>query len=380
MTTGSDETFRFFDNREKYLLFATTCSEKRETAKRVGRELDRLSPRPPAFRVFQTGSGEGTILNLLLRQLHFRWPDVPFLVVVREKNPEFIRMALDSLADRFREHPALVVVVTNLGYRDLARGGLAGPGGAAPLMWRELALTGTTAQAFDAQINGELGFINEAWEKRSSAETGLPVSAHPAAFVLYRADRRFALDRVVPAQGDGCPAFDLIVASHPYRARLPAAVKARMVLAPLAARLAPGGRLIAIQATGDDPGMEIIREVWPEEAPFATPRGALLQAIERELGDARPDLACIDPAEPEFRYCLQLNPNDVDSNIGTSTLLAAWNAATYVAQIDDARLTRAMSEGAYLDGTRKVLAAHQGLWFNNECLLVTRAGEGETPL
>jgi hypothetical protein len=138
--------------------------------------------------------------------------------------------------------------------------------------------------------------------------------------------------------------------------------------------------LIAIQATGDDPGMEIIREVWPEEAPFATPRGALLQAIERELGDARPDLACIDPAEPEFRYCLQLNPNDVDSNIGTSTLLAAWNAATYVAQIDDARLTRAMSEGAYLDGTRKVLAAHQGLWFNNECLLVTRAGEGETPL
>ena len=32
--------FRFYDNREKYLLFTTTCSEKQETARRIGREFD----------------------------------------------------------------------------------------------------------------------------------------------------------------------------------------------------------------------------------------------------------------------------------------------------------------------------------------------------
>ena len=36
------EPFRFFDNREKYLLFVTTTSEKAVVAARVGKELDLL--------------------------------------------------------------------------------------------------------------------------------------------------------------------------------------------------------------------------------------------------------------------------------------------------------------------------------------------------
>src|ERR1700742_5282801 len=44
--------FRFFENRQKYLLFVHTCSEKRMVAGRVGLELSTLHPRPPALRVF----------------------------------------------------------------------------------------------------------------------------------------------------------------------------------------------------------------------------------------------------------------------------------------------------------------------------------------
>ena len=44
---GAPRHFRFFDNREKYLLFVTTCSEKWAVAERVGRELERLRPTPP---------------------------------------------------------------------------------------------------------------------------------------------------------------------------------------------------------------------------------------------------------------------------------------------------------------------------------------------
>ena len=61
-----------------------------------------------------------------------------------------------------------------------------------------------------------------------------------------------------------------------------------------------------------------------------------------------------------------------DTFIGTSTLLAAWNAATYVAQIEDERLTAAMSSSAYLDATREVLRRHAGLWFNDESYLIKR--------
>src|SRR5256885_12029164 len=42
----SEKNFRFFDNRQKYLLFVNTCSEKEVVAGRVGLELgDRKSTR-----------------------------------------------------------------------------------------------------------------------------------------------------------------------------------------------------------------------------------------------------------------------------------------------------------------------------------------------
>ena len=59
-------------------------------------------------------------------------------------------------------------------------------------------------------------------------------------------------------------------------------------------------------------------------------------------------------------------------NIGTSTRLAAWDAAVYVAQIDDDRINRAMSDGAYLDATAEVVARHGGLWFVDESFVVVR--------
>src|ERR1700733_16135747 len=39
--------FRFFENRQKYLLFVHTCSEKRVIAERVSLELSSIHPRPP---------------------------------------------------------------------------------------------------------------------------------------------------------------------------------------------------------------------------------------------------------------------------------------------------------------------------------------------
>src|SRR6476659_4983166 len=39
--------FRFFDNRQKYLLFVNTCSEKWVVASRVALELGNIHPRPP---------------------------------------------------------------------------------------------------------------------------------------------------------------------------------------------------------------------------------------------------------------------------------------------------------------------------------------------
>ena len=175
-------------------------------------------------------------------------------------------------------------------------------------------------------------------------------------------------------KGDSHHEYDLIVAAQPFRARSTAKVKVRNVLAPLARSLAPGGCMVVIQSTGKDPGMEIIRGIWPDEDPFRTPRQELLRELSSQLSDSHPELRFLSypDSRAQFRYDLRLPLSELESNISTSTLLAAWNAATYVAQIDDERLTPAMSQGDYIDVTSEVLQKYQGLWFVDESFNVAR--------
>ncbi len=242
------------------------------------------------------------------------------------------------------------------------------------LKWREVALSGSSAHEFGAQIGAELAFVDEAWRTTPSPVTGNSLYDAPSVLVLYRADHAFALHDVIPERGRTDHAYDLVIASQPYRCRLPAEKKVNDLLAPLASSLAPGGRMIAIQSTGRDPGMEIVRAVWPDDDPFPTPRGVLIDALRARLKRDMRDVVYLSPSakNAEFRYRLQLDPNEVDTTIGTSTLLAAWNAAVYVAQIEDRRLTHAMSRSGYLEATRDVLREHDGLWFTNECIVVAR--------
>jgi len=65
-------------------------------------------------------------------------------------------------------------------------------------------------------------------------------------------------------------------------------------------------------------------------------------------------------------------PSEISETIGTSTLFAAWNAAVYVAQVEDERLSEAISSGAYLEATRDVLREHGGLWFCDESYVISR--------
>src|SRR5258708_36138826 len=69
--------FRFFENRQKYLLFVHTCSEKRVIADRVALELGSIHPRPPALRVFDAGVGDGTVLARVIPPIHAPFPPIP---------------------------------------------------------------------------------------------------------------------------------------------------------------------------------------------------------------------------------------------------------------------------------------------------------------
>ena len=84
------------------------------------------------------------------------------------------------------------------------------------------------------------------------------------------------------------PNYDLVIASQPYRARASLEFKAKRVVAPLAKALGPGGRLIAIHSHGHDPGMEIIRKVWPDDNPFVHDRHQIMKDGEARARHRRP--------------------------------------------------------------------------------------------
>ena len=123
--------FRFYDNRQKYLAFVNTCNEKWKVAERTGHELALLEPRPPALRLFDAGIGVGKEISL-----------------------EDVRLTLEKLPDRLIEHPASVIVVTNLYYAESPWLAPADPSRAGEMNWIELGLGGGSAQEFGEQLRG----------------------------------------------------------------------------------------------------------------------------------------------------------------------------------------------------------------------------------
>ncbi len=366
--------FRFFDNRQKYLLFVNTCSEKEVVARRVGLELASIHPAPPAVRVFDAGMGDGTVLTRVLREMHRRFPTMPFYVLGKEISLEDVRLSLDKMADRFYEHPSTVLIVTNMYYTEAPWLSPKALGSATSMIWKDVRLSGATASEFSQQIEELAPFLGRHWQARHSAKTGNPIYERPVVLVIYREDFRFLLDDVIPRQGRTRADFDLVIASQPYRARMPAAFKASRVIAPLVRALRAGGRLLGIHSCGRDPGLEIIQRMWPGEQPFETTRHDILRAVRSELGkEARHyNFNAYADSRAVFRYDMHTLPTEIADSIGTSTLFAAWNAAVYVAQIDDERLGQVLGERRYLEATREVLREHGSLWFHDESYVISQ--------
>jgi hypothetical protein len=366
--------FRFYDNRQKYLAFITTCNEKSAIARRAAHEMTLLRPTPPALRIFDAGMGDGTVLTRVMRSTHRLFPTVPLFVVAKEISLEDVRLGLEKLPDRLFEHPATVFVVTNLNYAEAPRLMPRDAHLAAALNWQEVRLTGSTAHEYAEQIEDLAPALANGWQTTPSPKTGNPQVVRPSVLVIYREDHKFLLDNVIPKPGSIFEHYDLVIASQPWRARMGAEFKVKKVLAPLARSLAPGGRLLAIQSYGHDPGLEIIQQLWPQEQPFQVDRHELLTTLRRELGRDARDFSLSAPPDDKavFRYEMHTLPSEIGDRIGTSTLFAAWNAAIYVNQIEDERLDEVVPNGAYLAATQSVLQKHGGLWFNDEAFVVSR--------
>ena len=64
---------------------------------------------------------DGTALTRAMRamrHMHQRYPMLPFYVTGKKISLEDVRLVLEKMPDRFHEHPATVLVITNLYYSE----------------------------------------------------------------------------------------------------------------------------------------------------------------------------------------------------------------------------------------------------------------------
>ena len=368
------KNFRFFDNRQKYLLFVSTCSEKEVISNRIGMELGHVRPKPPALRVFDAGMGDGTVLAGVMREMHHRFPTMPFYISGKEISLEDVRICLSKMSDRLFEHPASVLVFTNLFYSEAPWLKPKSMISSSTMVWKEVALQGSSSHEFSEQLGGLREFLDGNWQAGHSPKTGNPIYERPTVLVIYREDHKFLLNNVIPKQDIKKADFDLVIASQPYRLRVSSQNKSRNVLLPLVNSLGNGGRLIGIHSSGEDPGHEIIKYIWPNDNPFISNRHSLLKALKTELGSDRRyfNIKSNSDIRSIFKYHMHSLPSELEASIGTSTLFAAWNAATYVGQIDEQRLEEAMKSVDYLEITQEILKKFGGLWFNDESYTISK--------
>ncbi len=241
--------FRFFDNRQKYLLFVNTCSEKWVVADRVTQELANIHPRPPALRLFDAGVGDGTVLARVMRAMHARFPTMPFYITGKEISLEDVRLSLERMPDRFFEHPATVLVLTNMFYSE------------APWLRPN---SPTAAHEHDLEGRGAQRQLEPRVRRADHGAAAVPLRGVDGA--RQREDRQSDLrppggarhlprGPQVPARfaSSRAPARSMPTTtwSSPRSLIAPASpveFKVKNVVAPLARAIGPGGRLIGIHS------------------------------------------------------------------------------------------------------------------------------------
>jgi hypothetical protein len=365
------KNFRFFDNRQKYLLFVTTTNEKNRIADAIHPYIKKIKPSMPGIKIFDAGMGDGSLLMNVMRQCHQEKPNIPLLFSTKEISMEDVRLGLEKLPDRFIEHKNTVFVISNLHYAEAASLKSKNEKKQKKINWKVIKLKGETSIDFSNQLRKLNGYLEKNWQIERDSKSGNPTYKTPSVLVIYRKDQEFVLNDIIPTKKNSENKFDLIIASQPYRSRITAEKKVKYVIQPMLKALAPQGKLLTIHACGKDPANQIIQKLWPNENPFPSLSGDIIRFIKLNLNEHFLKQLSFKKKQ-QIRCNLRALPNEISGGISTSIIFSAWNAAVYVNQIDEEKILRAQKSSLYENIVSEILSKHKGLYFNNELFVIEK--------
>ena len=189
--------------------------------------------------MFDAGVGDGTVLARVMRSMHGRFPHMPFYIAGKELSLEDVKLTLDKVPDRLFEHPATVMVLTNMYYAEAPW--LAPRSPRLPPAWSGARWPcGDILRRIRGPDRGPRAVSGGELAGQRQPRTGMPIYERPVVLVFYREDHQFLLDSVIPRAGRAEANFDLVIASQPYRAKSSVNFRARRIIAPLARAVAAG--------------------------------------------------------------------------------------------------------------------------------------------
>ena len=362
--------FRFFDSRQKYLLFVTTTNEKATIANHISPLVSKIVPQKPALKIFDAGLGDGTLLMHVLRDCHRQFPTIPFLVVGKEISLEDVRLTSEKLPDRFIEHPNMIFILTNMHYNEAVKLKTNNPKKEKKTNWHKVALKGNSSFEFSHQLNNLDDILKESWQVEKN-KNGNTTYKDPSVIVIFREDQEMTIDNIIPRKDQEFHNFDLIIASQPYRSRISEKQKVNYVINPMINSLDKNGKLVITHAYGNDPGSDLIKKIWPNDNPFPNLGKDIMNYLKNNL-DVKILNNLIFHKPKIFKYYLRALPNEIENGISTSLVFSAWNNINYVAQINDDKIKEAEKNGNCFGLLSDILKQNEGLFFNNEFLVIEK--------
>ncbi len=318
----------FFDSRDKYLSFINSTNEKSKIAFEIANYLKKIKIKGDAFKIFDAGTGDGTIISTLLSAVHDKFPEDPIIVVGKEISIDDINALLSYLGYRFFEHKNLVFCVTNVSYKDVHEENFS------ECKFLKKELIGNSSFSFNQQLMSMSEVIKKNWElKEDSASTTLKPK-QKSFLAIYRKDQKISLNHVIPKKLKDIPKlYDFVIASQAFRLRSPYQRTLNLVLLPLLKMLNKNGQLFFIYSSGDDFTKKILNQFFPKISPF-------------QYNNPKAFISHISENIPNFKKKYKVSTSSLlfsFLNISLSSTrkfspmnsLGLWNAITYVGQISE---------------------------------------------
>ena len=332
----------FFDSRDKYLSFINSTNEKTKIAFEIARYLKKAKIKGDAFKIFDAGTGDGTIISTLLSAVHDKFPEDPILIVGKEISIDDINALLSYLGYRFYEHKNLVFCITNSSYQDIHNQQFK------KCKFLKKELVGNSSFSFNQQLMNMSEIIKKNWELKEDNLSTILKPKQKCFMVIYRKDQKISLNHLIPKKLIDLPKlYDFIIASQAFRLRSPYERTLNLVLMPLLKMLSRNGQLFFIYSSGNDFTKKILKQFFPKINPY-------------KYNDPKIFIKSISKKIPLFKKKYKVSISTFlfsFLNISLSSKkkfspmnsLGLWNAITYVGQISEGEQKKISINVKFLD-------------------------------